>query len=200
MQTKNNNNTSVGEDEPEEEIVSEGKEDQMSDENEDVETDAAVRIKKLKDDLSSCQKEKSEYLDGWQRSRADFANYKKGETEMSNNLLRMVEVKLLTEVLSIADGFDGAFSHKDLLEDTPPLLLEGLHGIKRDLDSMLSKHKVSVFGEVGEDFDPALHSAVLNEKTEEKEKDHKIAVVHKKGYMQDGVVLRPALVAVWSKD
>ena len=35
------------------------------------------KIKKLKEDLHKCQEEKAQYLDGWQRSQADFINYKK---------------------------------------------------------------------------------------------------------------------------
>ena len=36
-------------------------------------------IKKLREKLKKAIEEKQEYLDGWQRSRADFANFKKEE-------------------------------------------------------------------------------------------------------------------------
>ena len=43
--------------------------------------DPAEAVKKLKERLKSCQKERAEYLDGWQRTKADFINAKKREEE-----------------------------------------------------------------------------------------------------------------------
>jgi molecular chaperone GrpE len=34
-------------------------------------------VKKLKEKIKNLEKEKQEYMDGWQRERADFINYKK---------------------------------------------------------------------------------------------------------------------------
>ena len=43
---------------------------------EENETPQAL-IKKLKERLTVCEKEKQEYMNGWQRERADFINFKK---------------------------------------------------------------------------------------------------------------------------
>ena len=47
--------------------------------NEDGEEDLKKTLKKLRADLKEAKKEKEEYLTGWQKERADFANYKKDE-------------------------------------------------------------------------------------------------------------------------
>src|SRR3989338_7944744 len=39
------------------------------------------KLQKLKSELKTCQKEKADYLTGWQKERADFANYKKAEED-----------------------------------------------------------------------------------------------------------------------
>jgi molecular chaperone GrpE (heat shock protein) len=42
-------------------------------------------IRKLREKLAVCKSEKQEYLDGWQRLKADFVNYKKrAEDEKSD--------------------------------------------------------------------------------------------------------------------
>ncbi len=47
--------------------------------NDDGEEDLKKTLKKLRADLKQVKKEKEEYLTGWQKERADFANYKKEE-------------------------------------------------------------------------------------------------------------------------
>ncbi|HKZ41694.1 MAG TPA: hypothetical protein VJ044_12065, partial [Candidatus Hodarchaeales archaeon] len=53
-------------------------EDLQFESEEDLES-PALALKKLREKLRSCEKEKKEYLDGWQRMRADFANVRKDE-------------------------------------------------------------------------------------------------------------------------
>ena len=47
--------------------------------NEEGEEDLKKTLKKLRADLKACRAEKEEYLTGWQKERADFANFKKQE-------------------------------------------------------------------------------------------------------------------------
>jgi len=53
--------------------------------NEDGEEDLKKTLKKLRADLKVCKTEKDEYLNGWQKERADFANYKKEEDDRRVN-------------------------------------------------------------------------------------------------------------------
>ena len=52
---------------------------------------ATAGEEKLKKKLEECQKAKDEYLAGWQRERADFLNYKKGELERIGEILKYVD-------------------------------------------------------------------------------------------------------------
>jgi molecular chaperone GrpE (heat shock protein) len=49
---------------------------------EDEAVDGPSALKKLREKLKKAVEEKQEYLDGWQRARADFANYKKEEATL----------------------------------------------------------------------------------------------------------------------
>ena len=71
------------------------------------------KLTSLKEKLKQCQKERQEYLDGWQRSKADFINARKDETERRDLLVKFAEENLLKEILIVSDSFESAFSSKD---------------------------------------------------------------------------------------
>ena len=66
-------------------------------------------------ELEECQKLKDEYLTGWQRERADFLNYKKGELERVGEILKYADVGLVLKVLPILDNFE--IAEKKLAEN-----------------------------------------------------------------------------------
>ena len=49
---------------------------------EDEQEEGPGALKKLREKLKKAVEEKQEYLEGWQRSRADFANYKREEASI----------------------------------------------------------------------------------------------------------------------
>ena len=53
----------------------------------------------------SVQKERDEYLAGWQRARADFLNYKKEETERLAKVVQFANEDLIKDLLYILDSF-----------------------------------------------------------------------------------------------
>ncbi len=160
---------------------------------------ALDKARKLGAELVSCHSERKEYLEGWQRARADFANYKKDQERLLGELKKLAEATVLGEILPIADGFEQAFSHQELLEQMPTALRTGFEQLQKELEKLLAKHELERYGEVGNTFDPALHSAVASENTDDEEKDHTIAQLHKHGYRQGKHIVRPALVAVFMK-
>jgi molecular chaperone GrpE (heat shock protein) len=48
----------------------------------------ALLIKKLREKLRTCENEKKEYLDGWQRMRADYANARKEEESRRGDMTK----------------------------------------------------------------------------------------------------------------
>ena len=53
--------------------------DDVQFESEDESENIAGTLKKLREKLRTCEQEKKDNLDGWQRMRADFANARKDE-------------------------------------------------------------------------------------------------------------------------
>src|SRR3989344_4453756 len=71
--------------------------------NEDGEEDFKKNLKKLREDLKVAKKEKEEYLTGWQKERADFANYKKGEDDRKAMFSESIRERILTRFLTVVD-------------------------------------------------------------------------------------------------
>ena len=57
-------------------------------------------------ELAECEQKAAEYLAGWQRSRADFLNYKKEEMERISDLLNYAREEMILKVLPILDSFE----------------------------------------------------------------------------------------------
>src|SRR3989344_2358040 len=80
--------------------------------NEDGEEDLKKTLKKLRADLKACKAEKEEYLTGWQKERAEFANYKKQEEDRKAMFSEAVRERILSRFLSVLDSFNMAFANK----------------------------------------------------------------------------------------
>src|SRR3989344_5901466 len=75
--------------------------------------DLVKKLQRLKLSLKACQAEKTEYLNGWQKERADFANYKKAEDERRAMLSESIRERILSRFLTVMDSFNTAFANKD---------------------------------------------------------------------------------------
>lgn len=134
--------------------------------------------------IKECQKKRDEYLAGWQRSRADFLNYKKEETERLKEILKYASEGLILEILPILDSFEKA--EKGVEKDK---VSEGFLQIKAQLQDFLKKQGIEEIKSVGETFDLNFHEAL--EGTE-----GLISEEVQKGYKLNGKVLRPAKVKI----
>ncbi len=165
--------------------------------NDDGEEDLKKTLKKLRADLKQAKKEKEEYLLGWQKERADFANYKKDEDARRKQLGEIMEERILSRFLSVLDSFNMAFANKEAWEKVDPNWRKGVEYIYSQMNSIFEEYGVREVGKVGEPFDPALHHSLESVPTDKKEDDHKISQIIQKGYKAGTKVLRPAGVNVW---
>ena len=165
--------------------------------NEDGEEDLKKTLKKLRGDLKQAKKEKEEYLTGWQKERADFANYKKDETERSVRYKDLAREQILESFLRVADSFAMAFANKEAWEKVDPNWRQGVEYIYAQMGGVFEEYGVTELGKVGEVFDPNIHEPVEMVAAIEKDMDHKIATVIQKGYKLGSRVLRPARVNVY---
>ncbi|MBZ0290602.1 MAG: nucleotide exchange factor GrpE [Anaerolineae bacterium] len=144
--------------------------------------------------LAALEQKAKEYMDGWMRERADFANYKKRVENQLRDSAQNAAVEALVTLLPVIDDFERAMSN------VPPELagnpwLNGVSMIQRKLQKMLDDQGVTVLDPVGDVFDPSRHEAVGTEDSSEVESGH-VAVTLQKGYLHGDRVLRPALVKV----
>jgi molecular chaperone GrpE len=165
--------------------------------NDDGEEDLKKTIKKLRADLRIVKKEKEEYLNGWQKERAEFANYRKQEEDRKMNFSESMRERILSRFLTVMDSFNMAFSNKESWEKVDENWRKGVEYIYVQMNTVFEEYGVRSIGEIGESFDPNVHQSVEMVRVDKKEEDHKVAEVLQKGYKIGDRVIRAARVNVF---
>jgi molecular chaperone GrpE len=145
--------------------------------------------------VDAAQAKAQEYLDGWQRARAEFANYKKRVEREIKDSQSSAAGSVLKDIVPVIDDFERAMANvPDELKENA--WIGGVGMILRKLNKILEDYNVTVIDPTGEVFDPNLHEAIgMDEATEKIAAGHVTATVQK-GYLLGDRVLRPALVRV----
>jgi molecular chaperone GrpE len=158
----------------------------------EVDEHLGTKIKKLQEALKACETEKREYLDGWQRAKADFVNFSRRSSE--NQIVAEIQGRrrIVETLLPALDGFGGALQDKTLSESAQ----EGIRRIYESIETALRSEGVESYGSVGEAFDPLLEEAVGNDIVTEKEQDGIVTAVLARGWKIGDIVVRPARVRV----
>ncbi len=138
------------------------------------------------------ERKKSEaYLGSWQRTAADFANYKRRTEQERADNAKFASAMLILNLLPVADDLERALAN--LPRELAGLTwIEGVVLIHRKLASTLENEGVQPITTIGEAFDPALHEAVMQGPGPE----GKVIAEFQKGYTLNGRVIRPAMVKV----
>jgi molecular chaperone GrpE len=182
--------------EPTEETVFD---DEIVESNEDgTELSGTDQVKKLREKIKVLSQEKQEYLDGWQRARADYANVLKTADEDKKRLRSIIEENLIEEFLPVADSFGMAMNNKEAWEKVDPAWRTGVEYIHSQFMNVLREHSLEGFGKVGETFDPTLHEAVSETETTDDTLDQTISAVLQQGYKLGDKVVRAARVNVYA--
>lgn len=152
-------------------------------------------FKDLNEQLKQARAEAAEHLEGWQRAKADFVNYKRRVELERTEMFNSVSGDILARVLPAVDDFDRAVQTlPDDLKDNS--WVNGVLLIQRKLSSLLDQSGAKLIPvQTGDEFDPTIHEAVTHEDSEEAASGHVIAEVQH-GYKIGDRVLRPALVRV----
>lgn len=183
--------------------MSEDREKQNDDINYEAEDDAVdgfSRSKKerdLRQKLKECQKEKQEYLDGWQRAKADLVNKGRAHEEERSQTIKRASEAVVSDVVDVLDSFQMAFANKDAWEKVDAQWRDGIEHIHSQLLGVLRSHGLEEIDPTGEEFDTDEHEALESVETEEEEMDGKVSSVARKGYRLGGKVIRPARVRVY---
>jgi len=153
----------------------------------------AERIEELERELAEVRSKGEEHLYNWQRSAADFANYKRRTEEERQVVGQFSNALLIGKLLAVLDDFDRA------LESVPPdahdAWIEGVKLTERTLRGVLESEGLKPIEAVGQPFDPNIHEAVVHEDTAD-HPDNEVIGELQRGYRLHDRVLRPSLVRV----
>lgn len=162
--------------------------------NEEGEIDARATIKKLREKIKILESEKQEYLDLSQRTRADYANFKKEVESNRASDRKFATKRFIEELLPVLDSYDMAQGNKEAWENVDKNWRMGIEYIFAQLRTVLEGEGVTQFGKVGDTFDPHLHESMEQVTVENETDNDKIMKVLQNGYKMNDMILRPARV------
>lgn len=150
------------------------------------ECDPAFKIKALEDKL----KEQEESM---MRLNAEYANFRRRTAEEKSSIGLFANEKIMNEMIPVIDNMERALA---ACEDKESPLYIGIDLVYKQMVDALSKTGLELIeAELGMDFDPNLHMAVLQEASEEFD-EGKITMVLQKGYKLGEKILRATMVKV----
>jgi molecular chaperone GrpE len=145
------------------------------------------------DELAQVQKQRDEYYEQLQRSRAEFANYQK-RSKTQADADRIYAVGTLAR--DLLDGLDNLERATGALRTTAAAgITEGLDMVHKQLLATLAKHGVEPIAALGHPFDPNQHEALIQQPDAHHPEGTVVAELGK-GYRIHDRVLRPSKVAV----
>lgn len=169
MQNQNENDITVSPDDESENIV------------------ISEKTKKLREELNRCETEKKEYLDGWQRAKADFINYRKDDGARMEDMARFIVTGLIQDILPALDSFELG------LRNNPQNNERGLMLVHLQLLDVLKKRGLEEIAvSTGDVFNPEIHESIGE--IESDIASGAIAEEAQKGYRLQGKVIRPVRV------
>jgi molecular chaperone GrpE len=156
---------------------------------------AQARISALETELADARERADRYHSNWQRSAADFQNWKRRTDQEKAEMGRTAEGAMTLEMLRVLDDFERAFMA------LPPELrsltwIEGVYMIGSKLYGLLQARGLSPIEAQGQEFDPFLHEAVLREEGAEGSDALVVVQELQRGYRFHERVIRPTMVKV----
>jgi molecular chaperone GrpE len=145
------------------------------------------KVEELQQNLASCE-------DKLKRSLADFVNLEK---KTKGDIARGVNEKMDKFMLKFLTIYDDLVRAKEILQKENPNA-QGLDGILKNIETLLSDYGIAQINALGELFDPHLHEAVAVIEDESLD-ENTITKEIRKGYISHNRTLRPTLVEISKK-
>ena len=150
--------------------------------------------KKLSDAVDEALSEATEIVDevasltaDLQRLQAEYANYRKRVDRDRASAAEFSVAAVLSELLPVLDDLDRAEQHGELTG--------GFKAVADRITAITSKLGLEKFAEVGVVFDPAIHEALVHNKSADVSETTATEILQP-GYKFKERVIRPARVAV----
>ena len=145
----------------------------------------------LKQALAAEREKAEEYLANWQRTQADFINYKRRNEQEGEESRKFVNSVLILSMLPVLDDFERALDSIDNNANQSEWI-DGIRLIERKLRASLEAQGLTPIEAKGEAFDPHLHEAIRQSDGQ----DGIVLEEVQKGYRLYDRILRPAMVVV----
>lgn len=149
-----------------------------------------AEIEELKGKLLDKEKELDDLNERHIRILAEYENYRRRTTKEKEEIHTDAYFDAIGEILPIIDNIERAAEYKDAEK-----VAEGIQMILRSFNDMLEKNSINAYGEVGDEFNPNIHDAMMHIESEDFG-ENVISAVYQKGYKKEERVLRHAKVVV----
>ncbi len=148
----------------------------------------------LKKALEEERKKSDEYLTRLKYLQADFENYQKRVKKEMEEAIKFGSEQLIIKLLNVMDNLELALKAAKETNDKEALT-KGVEITLKGLQEILKEEGLVSIDAVGKPFDPNLHEAVEQVKTNDSP-DNIVVEELRKGYVLRGKVVRPSLVKV----
>jgi molecular chaperone GrpE len=155
-------------------------------------------LESVKSELRKAKESSESSLNKMKYLMADFDNYRKQMEKQVASKAESIKAELLLKFLNIRDDYLRALSVARQSKSEQIVVIEGLEGILKNIDSLLASEGVREIEAVGTPFDPNVHDAIAYSARDDVAENTVTAEI-RKGYMLNGRVLRPSLVEISKK-
>jgi molecular chaperone GrpE len=159
-----------------------------------AEENAIDTIKSLKEKLKKAIAEKQEYLNGWQKDKAEFLNARKRDQEAQKDFARFSNENLISELIPVLDSFSMAIGNKETWEKVDKNWRVGVEYISNQLIKILGDFGLKEIDPIGKKFDPMRDEAI-----EDGKETDIVTTVVQKGYELNGKVIKAPKVKIGEK-
>jgi molecular chaperone GrpE len=160
----------------------------------EVTPESSGDLAELQKQLAEKTKEAEENYTRLLRLAADMENLRKRQERERAELLQFANENLVKELLPVVDNLERALDHGRQLA-APKALLEGIEMVHNGFLKVLDRFGVTAHDSLGQQFDPAFHSAMMQEAAPHVP-DGSVIKELQKGYLMNQRLLRPAMVVV----
>jgi molecular chaperone GrpE len=183
-------------DDMENKVVNETAESDLEAQKQEFEEQASEQQQdQISEIIAKKEEEINELNNRFLRLNADFQNYKKRAEKERADVYQFGNEKIVTDLLPILDNLERANSSANEESSAGDSIAKGVEMVMQQFRDILKKHGVEEIQSIGEEFDPNLHHAVMQEDHPEYE-SNQVMDVFQKGYTLNGKVIRPSMVKV----
>ena len=160
--------------------------------NKKKKSDKKSEIEALKAEVEKLTKENTTIKDTYLRNLAEYDNFRKRSQREKDATYTDAKADTLKKLLPVLDNFDRAAENKT---DDIEVYRKGIEMTLTQLSDLLKSLDVEAFGNVGDEFDPNIHNAIMTVENAELP-ENTVAGVFEKGYRMGDRILRFATVQV----